>query len=632
MAPATPPSSQAAPPTRTPLPPPPPPKTPSTPAPPQFDQQAMKFIIDAFSQSLNRQRVYPIPVKPRVGGVNEIGAWTGLGAGKKGLNPRSKDCMRKFRMDPSKDYQQMSLVETECRKGLAGTGKSLFCMTDEPDAKNIVTTLQNMEEDLEMKGLEGVFVIVKQDGTQINMLRQPGMYTEQDMRTWINDLTVDGVHDGKGGRLPVCPYDVTNLDWGYDAIRNTQSAKMAKHQQNTLSPADYHGPGILFAITQLLYKHSESKVQKLLDKIQALDIKKYPGENVTLLAVDLLDLLQQLEMNVMPGASVDTLKTKVLKPFTRSSLEFFKSKAMEIDMQTSNSKTNTIEGVKNVIKSLEAIYTTMMEKEHYAPGLQAIKTTENTVKALQAQIVKLTRDQGSSASNSGTGGSGNSNWKADIICYVCGRKGHISKDPECPENQKSNSNGQTTAPAGVLKNGKYSNNDKKVKIDKNLPSANGLDADTNSAISKLIKEKQKTMPSKLKDIPKDAVYEVELNGKVVAKHCRKCGRFTRGNKMHSTAEHKPRGKMLVAKQKPQLESVPQPPPLADHSAVPVCVPIPPPVSYEFGSMERVSIYDPPTHQQTLLPPDDDDASFASVDNRLLAVLSRAPPKGPSRQV
>ena len=74
MAPATPSSSQAAPPTRTPLPPPPPPKTPSTPAPPQFDPQAMKFIVDAFSQSLNRQRVYPIPVKPRVGGVNDIGA------------------------------------------------------------------------------------------------------------------------------------------------------------------------------------------------------------------------------------------------------------------------------------------------------------------------------------------------------------------------------------------------------------------------------------------------------------------------------------------------------------------------------------------------------------------------------
>ena len=102
--------------------------------------------------------------------------------------------------------------------------------------------------------------------------------------------------------------------------------------------------------------------------------------------------------------------------------------------------------------------------------------------------------------------------------------------------------------------------------------------------------------------------------------------------MHSTAEHKPRGKMLVAKQKPQQVSVPMPPPVAESSPVPVCVPIPPPVSYEFGSMERVSVYAPPAPQQTLLPSDDDDDSFASVDNRLLAVLSRAPPKGQSRQV
>ena len=102
--------------------------------------------------------------------------------------------------------------------------------------------------------------------------------------------------------------------------------------------------------------------------------------------------------------------------------------------------------------------------------------------------------------------------------------------------------------------------------------------------------------------------------------------------MHSTAEQEPRGKMLVAKQKPQQVSVPMPPPVAASSPVPVCVPIPPPVSYEFGSMERVSMHAPPTHQQTLLPSDDDDDSFASVDNRLLAVLSRAPPKGQSRQV
>ena len=417
------------------------------------------------------------------------------------MHPRSKDCMRKFRMDPSKNYQQMSLVETECRKGLGDTGKSLFCMTDEPDAKHIVTTLQNMEEDLQMKGLEGVFIIIKSDGSQINMLKQPGMYTEKDMRTWIKDLTEDGVHDGKGGRLPVCSYDITNLDWGYDAIKNSQSTMMGKHQQNTLKAIDYHGPGILFAVTQLLYKHSESKVEKLLVKIQALDIKKYPGENVSLLTVDMLDLLQQLEMNVMPGASVDTLKTKVLKPFTKSSLEFFKSEAMRIDMQASTPTSNTIEGVKTSVKELEAVYTSMMEKGHHAPGLQAIKLTETTVKALQAQVVKLTRDQGShAASKSGTGGSGNNNWKADIICFVCGQKGHMSKDPECP---KAGSDGKTTAPAGVLKDGKYSNSEKKVKIDNDLPSANGLDADSNSTISKLIQEKQKTIPSKLKDIPKE---------------------------------------------------------------------------------------------------------------------------------
>ena len=101
--------------------------------------------------------------------------------------------------------------------------------------------------------------------------------------------------------------------------------------------------------------------------------------------------------------------------------------------------------------------------------------------------------------------------------------------------------------------------------------------------------------------------------------------------MHATAEHKSKAKMLVAKQKPQQPSVPLPPPLAAPHEVPVCVPVPPPVSYEFGSMERVTVYDPPTQQQSTFAPADDDVSIDPVDNRLLAVLYRAPSKGPSRQ-
>ena len=595
------------------------------------DARTMRLLLDAFSLSLTQQKTYPVPDKPRVGGINENGAWTGYGAAQKGKNPRTKDCMRKFRMDPSKNYQQMSYVEAECRKGLSDTGKTLFCMTDEPDAKYVVSTLHNMEEELQMKGMEGVFIIIKADGSRINMLKQPGMYTEQDLKAWIQDLTVDGVHDGIGGRLPVCKYDITNLDWSFDSIRNSQSAKMSKHQQNSLKADDCNGPGILYAITQLIYKHSESKIEKLLTQIAALDIKKYAGENASLLTIDLLDLLQQLEMNIMPGQSIPTLRTKALKPFTKSSLEFYKGKAVDASMKDVTLTTNTIEEVKKEIKLLEAKYIDMMEQGHYSPGIQAIKTTEGVVKALQAQVTKLTRDQGSKASSSGTGGSGNNNWKAEIICFVCGLKGHMAKDPECPENQKKKDSAAQSPASGILKEGKYSNNDKQVKIDNNLPSANGLGAATNSKITALIKEKQKTMPNKMKDIPKDAVYDIELEGKIVAKYCRKCGKFTRGKGMHATTEHKSKAKMLVALQKPQQPSVPLPPPLAAPSEVPYCVPVPPPVSYEFGSMERVSVYDPPTHQQSTLAPVDDDASIESVDNRLLAVLSRAPPKGLSRQ-
>ena len=71
--------------------------------------------------------------------------------------------------------------------------------------------------------MEPVFDIVKSDGTKISMLAQPAMLNASMLTDWLRALRRDGVPDGTGGKLPLCPYDKTNLEWSYDAIMNSCS-------------------------------------------------------------------------------------------------------------------------------------------------------------------------------------------------------------------------------------------------------------------------------------------------------------------------------------------------------------------------------------------------------------------------
>ena len=106
------PSQSGANPTRTALFSSPAPAPPSTP---------MQFIDAATLEKIlthSQRKVHYRPQKPRLGGVNETGAWTGMGASKAGIIPRTNNCYRKFDMEPSKNHQQVTLLEKECRSGL----------------------------------------------------------------------------------------------------------------------------------------------------------------------------------------------------------------------------------------------------------------------------------------------------------------------------------------------------------------------------------------------------------------------------------------------------------------------------------------------------------------------------------
>ena len=123
-------------------------------------------------------------VKPRFGGIDAVGPWTG--AGRNGLftAPRTSNCYRDYKTDVVKAQAQLKGVEAACMGGLEGQESFLFCTNHESNAKRIVPCIQAMEKFMINHGLEGVFLIVLPDGSTLNMFKKPGMLTPAMVDTW----------------------------------------------------------------------------------------------------------------------------------------------------------------------------------------------------------------------------------------------------------------------------------------------------------------------------------------------------------------------------------------------------------------------------------------------------------------
>ncbi|CAB9499472.1 hypothetical protein SEMRO_62_G035250.1 [Seminavis robusta] len=102
---------------------------------PTFTQDQLLELLRA----AGRQRdAFPTLEKPRVGGLNATGAWTGHGVGGEGTSPMSAQCMRDFKTDVIKNHQALSPIELKCKEGLSGSPDLLFSLPGEPNADKAV--------------------------------------------------------------------------------------------------------------------------------------------------------------------------------------------------------------------------------------------------------------------------------------------------------------------------------------------------------------------------------------------------------------------------------------------------------------------------------------------------------------
>lgn len=463
-----------------------------------------------------------LSIAPRVGGKTSTGIWTGLGAGEEALEPFGSNCFRAFDTDVIRNHSSMSPIETKCKAGLKEEPEVHFCMPDEPNSGGIVSSLQCFEEHVISCGMEAVFIIPRADGTTLNMLAEPGMTSREIVTDWCKSVLTTGVVQ-KGSTTPLekCPYDRINMIWSGEALLNSCTETLRQDLKLAVLPSDRTGPHLLMELLSKLYRPSSSKIRRLQDSLEALDLRKYPAENVILFVQDATKLVREIRMNFMRPEDMPNLTSYALNGLKHASDDLLRNKVRDARVSCDNNahgsafgndKKDALEALKHIVE----YYTVLVDMGDYGPAQAPAKSMQAVIKQAVIDAVaneaKLMQDRNAHSSRGGAGNNG----RPQGVCWDCLSPSHFRGDPSCP---KKNGTEDT--------NGGGSNSKTK----------HGLDDATTAKILEMAQSKLKTMPPR-ENIPDDATYDIKLDGKIVAKYCRHCGRFSKGATAHYTSEHK----------------------------------------------------------------------------------------------
>lgn len=462
---------------------------------------------------------------PRVGGKSDTGVWTGIGAGGLLQEPTSAYCMRAFNTDVIKNHTAMLPIETYCKRGLKDSPELLFCMPDEPNNGTIVNSIHAFHEHVTHCGFEGIFNLTLKNGKTLNMLLEPGMVNKEILKGWCDAVMTDGVPsptavdpDGKPTIQPKCPYDRTNMLWSGDALLNSCTETLRQDLKLSVPITDRNGPHLMMTVLIKLYRPSQSKIRDLRDRLESLDIRKYPAENVTQFSHDATQLVREIKMNYMENSGSTDLTATALNGLIHCSDEYLRSQAKQL--RIASDANGFLNGIGNgdldpieALQKMDALYRVLVNQKAYGPaltgstsGAKALEAKALAAMVSQAIDTKLSQDRSQKSSGGNSGGK---------VCYDCQSPNHFRGDPSCPK--------KATTPPGDNPADRHNKH--------------GLPDEVNSKLPELIKAKFLTMPAR-ENIPDEAQYDLKIDGKIVAKYCRHCGRFVKGASQHYTPEHK----------------------------------------------------------------------------------------------
>ncbi len=363
---------------------------------------ALPTDLRRFLSAINSAPLPVILAQPRVGGTNLVGSWSGYGVNQQMRTPKTNLCVRELRGDPVKTFALRTSIQTQVQGGLNGKGLTSFCLQSEPNAGKGMTSLRHLFKLVPDFGLDGIFKIIQDDGSEINMLRTPGFVTSVLINRWQQDLTQDGVFvgDGIGGRHPVCPMDIENLEWSGNTLLNSCTELLSIYLQEALiaQGLDLNGLQVFLQIMNTCYRPSSAPVKKAQAALEAMDLKQFPGENVTLFVQQATLHLAEIKMNIQMVNQCPDLAQSALLGLTKGSDVYFqmeaKNKRKSARVDLSSLKASPVQ-VEKLLDEMEVEYLQLMDTHDYAPGEQkpaaGTPSMMGLMAAMQAQIQPLTQ-------------------------------------------------------------------------------------------------------------------------------------------------------------------------------------------------------------------------------------------------
>jgi hypothetical protein len=377
--------------------------------------------------------------------------------------------------------------------------------TDDDKENTITLTswIKEIRTNLEKRGMDTVFhVIVRPlNGPAFEkyLLNEWGDISLEEVLLWLLELK-NGVFGEDGERSPVCEFDMDNLIWSAEMIKNSITVKLWEEIESDLEYGAT-GPEIFMAVIKRFLHSSSSAARMLISKLQALRLVKEPGMNVDTFSKKVADLVQQIEGNHKRSVPED-LSTIVATCYLDTDVDEFKMEASGIFNQVDHNPKSMhwrqiIQQLKDKYRSLDGLNRWPHKgKKSHADEISALKGTINT---LQQKVNGLNKSKGNQENGGGN----------ERKCFNCGQTGHIKQN--CP-NSSNNGNSNNS---GSDSNGSSQGSGNRQKHWRNTKPGDGQP------------------------------HSKTVNG-VEFIWCDKCNRWRAGNNKHTTANHKTKAELQAS--------------------------------------------------------------------------------------
>ena len=130
--------------------------------------------------------------------------------------------------------------------------------------------------------------------TEKYLITHWGTIKEDEIAVWIEDLTMKGVKNNSADandRATVCEFDIDNLSWSGDMLKNS-ICKFWSEIQSLLKGKT--GPEIFYAVVKRLKHTTASTSRTLTEKLLSYKLTSEPGMDVMAFSKKVTDIIEQI--------------------------------------------------------------------------------------------------------------------------------------------------------------------------------------------------------------------------------------------------------------------------------------------------------------------------------------------------